>query len=402
MNIFSKVWIYFFIIIFSGNAIAQKYICYKKDGKYGIKNKITGKIIIEPKYSGVVSIGDSTFAVQAWGNEYAIIDLTDKIVVPFSKDYTYFNMQDSDYLNQYMEFSSKKYYYNYYIYTSRKCITRDYFPCPYWKEMNEDSIQTYQKHLNLSFYYYEIGQFDSAIYFREKALTESSENPSVYYLCALGALNLKNGWIIANKKSFNQLEKYKIDYYLQIAAKLENRKVHLLQIYNLQWPFYKYIQKDRAMRKQVDLEADKIITYYNTSGSFLICGLSYYNEKEFELGYAFGSFNIYRQNGFPKHFFDSFLIGISYLRNYNDITDGYKIYLISFVKPLNVGLYPILYTDYDKSSFALRPELGFGSWHWSFSVGYNLFIGKNYWNYLNKLSFNLRYYLPMKISKTYY
>ena len=60
--------------IYSTPSFSQGYEYIRDNGKYGIKNKASGKVIIEPKYSGITSIGDSIFAVQAWGSDYSIVD----------------------------------------------------------------------------------------------------------------------------------------------------------------------------------------------------------------------------------------------------------------------------------------------------------------------------------------
>jgi hypothetical protein len=123
---------------------------------------------------------------------------------------------------------------------------------------------------------------------------------------------------------------------------------------------------------------------------------------ELEIGFSNG-FMTKNEKFWPKPYSGNgiMFLGGSYLKNITQKIDGYKLYFLSLIKPVNFSLCPIIYTDYKRTDWVLRPEFGLGYESFSFSLGYNLFVKSEMYKELNSFSFNLRYYLPLSKNKSF-
>ena len=82
-----KVIFIFVIIGLCYSAIAQEYEIINNTGKVGVKNSVTGKIIIKTEYAGIQLNTDSTGFYVMKDNKLGFIDLNGKLIITFKYKY---------------------------------------------------------------------------------------------------------------------------------------------------------------------------------------------------------------------------------------------------------------------------------------------------------------------------
>jgi hypothetical protein len=400
----------FLLIFYAGTlskspVFSQKIIPFDSEAKYGIKNKNTGKVLIPAKYNKIISYNDSTIIVQSRDFRYGAIDTLDNIIIPFSNEKLYIDTYNPLHLGQIIEFSNynndPKVSSSYYIDKNRNCIPYDYCPCPAWKKLSSDStiVKTYtQNGLKAKFN----GNIDSANYWINKAIKLEPQNPFLYYYKDVLSVTNNKGNLLGRLDTLNIKRKQIIDSCLNLASQYEKRPVYIAQIMNLQYPYYKHCLKQKDRYKEIENSANKydFMRYYN--GLFFIGGVSYNNGVEVETGLGWGGFTLNDKHPFSPYTVNSLIfLGGSWLKNVSGNIDGYKIYLLSFLKPLRFGICPILYTNYKKDVLVLRPEFGYGFNFITISAGYNIRVADNGFPELSTFNMNLRYYLPISTNKSF-
>ncbi|MDP4275581.1 MAG: hypothetical protein Q8907_15010 [Bacteroidota bacterium] len=102
------------------------------DGHYGIRNKVTGKTLIDTKFKRIEQYNDSMIVVVDDKGNYAIIDTLEHILLPYSKYSTGFIDYDSVNISRFIESPYRNdkgeiSYYTYIVYRNRNCISSDYY-----------------------------------------------------------------------------------------------------------------------------------------------------------------------------------------------------------------------------------------------------------------------------------
>jgi hypothetical protein len=399
-----KILLFVLIGILIHHGLSQNIVTYNYEGKYGIKNKHTGKILVPAKYNKIISLNDSIIIVQSRDYRYGVIDTTDNILVPFSNDKLFIDTYNPYHLGQIIEVSNYEskpgIAFSYYIDKQRNCIPYDYCPCPVWKKLALDSLLIYN-YIQKSFKSKYDNQKDSMLFWINMALSIEQDNPFLYYQKANLLLSSNEGKWLKSIDTINENERLIIDSCLNEARLLENRPVYITQIMNLQYWYYKQL-KEKEKLKELNSNAKNNDFMRHTDGLYFIGGAAYNNGYEIETGLGLGLFTINDKNMFQPYVVTGLIfLGGSWQKNLTHNIDGYKIYLFSFLKPLRFGISPILYTNYKKGAYVLRPEFGFGFNYLTITAGYNIGVSKTKFSEINTFSFNFRYYLPMSVNKSY-
>ncbi len=168
----------------------------------------------------------------------------------------------------------------------------------------------------------------------------------------------------------------------------------MIYIKNLKYQWYKgigdkfkYSETEKQI-KQYDIETCRF-------GWFLMPTISFSNGIEAELGIGRGY--IIKETSFKKKAYQQGLIfyGASWSENLNYNIDGYKLYLLSFIKTVSAGIYPIIYTNYNKSEFVVRFKAGLGYSYFGLNLGYNLHASGSKFNEINEFNINFKTYIPL-------
>jgi hypothetical protein len=264
-----------FFICFSIKSIiiAQKIVPFGEE-KFGIKNRITGKVLIYPKYKWIVDYNDSLIIVKTDYSRFGVIDTLDRILVPFSSEELLFEKYDKEHLGQILEKSTAQnnlpsYYY---IDRCRNCIPYDYYPCPKGKSLT-DSIPSYLRLVQKGYDCLSDKKKDSALYFIDKAIEVNPSNAFVYYARVSMCMMNNQGQFITNKDSLRQGELDTILSHLDKAYSLKTTSSNYLMILNLKKMVAQYYLKDKALIKNIDKESKKYNPIIINSGWFLTPGI---------------------------------------------------------------------------------------------------------------------------------
>ncbi|HOT13786.1 MAG TPA: hypothetical protein PK252_03390 [Bacteroidales bacterium] len=387
------------------SVFSQNIVPFEAEAKYGIKNKYTGKILIPAKYNRIQNYNDSVIIVQSRDFRYGAIDTLDNILIPFANEQLFIENYNPLHLGQIIESSNfnnePEYSSWYYIDKNRNCIPYDYCPCPSWKKLSPN-LSISSSYAQNGFKAQFNGHLDSAFYWINMAIANEPQKASLYYYKAQFYLKDNKGAYLKHLDTLDILKKQIVDTSLSIALKYENRPVFVAQIMSLQSLFYKrcFIQKNKLEEVQTAAKSYDFMRYYE--GLFFIGGLTYNHGLEVETGFGRGSFTLNDKHQFNPYTVNSTIFyGGSWLRNFSSNIDGYKIYLISILKPLRFGICPILYTNYKKNLFVIRPEFGYGFNFLTISAGYNIRVADNGFPDLKTFNINLRYYLPLFPNKSF-
>jgi hypothetical protein len=397
-----RYYITIIICLLIGNSVkAQKIETF--GGQFlGIRNKYTKKVLIIPKYSNILDYNDSLIIVQSYNMLFAVIDTLDNILVPFSKEKLEFEKFDPEHLGEILEVTpSAKGNQVYFIDKNRKCIPYEYYPCPKGKQLT-DSISRYLLLIQKGTECFSDNKLDSVKYFFDKAIEANPTNAYVYLSRATISMINSKGQFIKNSDDLSDGELNSIITNLDKAYALSSTPNNFLEILNLRRVVARYYLKDKVLIRKIDKESEKYNPSILNHGLILNTGVSYSNGFEMELGLATGLLSRNEKYWNKPYIASSALIfGCSYIKNITQKFDGYKFYFLSLVKPVYFSLCPILYTDYSRMDWVLRPELGLGYGSFSLSMGYNLFVNHETYKELNALSLNLKYYLPLNNNKNY-
>lgn len=238
-------------------------------------------------------------------------------------------------------------------------------------------------------------QLEAAIVACFSAINEAPSNPYPYYWGA-------NMLLSKNFRSDSYIPNLVLSQYDALAAEwlvkadsLENRPNYKLPINTLRYNFYRFHKKDRKKSREIFSQTKQYDPIINKSGLCLITGFEYSFNPYVELGIGTGDFSFKPKsilyNGQGAIFF-----GGSYLKSLTSKTDAMKLYFISILRPIRLGLCLFNYTDYQEISFVLRPEIGFSIKNFTISYGYNFCSKKSFVRNQNRNVFTIRYFIPFK------
>lgn len=396
-----KLFFLLFILFAINHLYSQKLVTFGEQ-RFGVKNRKTGKVLLPMKYDQIVKHNDSLVIVRMDDLGFAIVDTLNRIVYPYSKEELLFEKFVPEHIGQVVEKSTsdKGQMAYYYVDKKRRCIPYDNFPCPNWKKLT-DSVPDYLKLVQMAIQFKMESNIPASNLAFERAIEAKPNNPYLYLLWIANNLTDPRGRLIKPSEVSNE-NIGKIKTFLDSAYNLSTTDQNHLDALSFMNQFYKGYLKDKRKLKNIDLESRKFNPTRIYNGWMIIPGVSYSNGLELEFGVGYG---LTSRNDKPWHkpYFSNSAVftGISYLKNVPNGIDGYKLYLLSIVKPLNISFFPVLYTNYKEADLVLRPEFGYGFEAFSFSVGYNLFVDAAMYKELNTVSFNLRFYLPAIFQKSY-
>jgi hypothetical protein len=402
---------FLYISFFHNNAFGQDYKPFSEFGSnlYGLKERKTGRVIIPPKYDHIYEYRNGLLSVYLRDYGYAVIDLNEKIIVPYSAFYTRLVTSEDTSINKYFIESSfispnrDLPVIFYLIDTNRTCIPFDYMPCPAWKDSVSINVNDYLNAIQGAVNLHYINKIDSIGTFSNMAIKLSPTNPYVYFSKAQLML-LNRDWEQKKLKDFNST--YEIDsivYYLNIADSLETNISNKIFIKTTKINIYRDLLDDRENIRSTKKELGLLDASIHRSGLFLTTSVNYVNNIELEVGISYGAFNNKTKYNFHEYVQQGIVwIGASYMKHLSPNIDGYKIYLLSFQQPVCAGIYPILYTDYNKTEFVVRPEIGIGYNIWSFSLGYNIHVKGTRFDEITGITLCLKAFIPLLNKRVYF
>lgn len=376
--------------------------------RWGVREKGTGRIIIEPKFKQILDCTDDYIVIRVTSG-YGVIDTAENVIVPFSPFYTrLFDLEDSLYHGYFIESSfigpDNKLPVMYWVVdSSRTCIAMEHNPCPAWKKDRDPNIPEYLSLIQKANDYHYYSQSDSALCYARNAIRLDPQNPYTHFSRAQLSI-LKSNREFKRKSDFQDLSEIdSIIQYLSVAESLDENSGNSVMYENYKYYIYKHLKKERDKLQSTKSDLEGKDAFLGRNGPFLIVSPGYVKGFEFEIGISSASLSKPPELK-PKRPFTTglYFIGLSYLKNSQTGLDGYKIYLISFMHPISAGLHPIFYTNYSSTEFVLRPEVGFGYYLWNASIGYNIHTAGFKFNKINKVTFTVRMSIPLSRSKHYF
>jgi hypothetical protein len=237
---------------------------------HGLKEKATGKIIFEPKYTNLYNYHDSIILLTTVDKQQGILGIKGDTLVVFKKEETsilVFNCFDDSILQ------GKSYSWPYFlngkreinqtfkfeIDKNRRCISNDYFPCPPdVPQVKVDSNRKYMQLIIQSTRLCAASLYDSAYLCLKEAMELNPDNSFPYYW--LGKLFVDCPEYGLTHKNNDAVSIYfpDIEQALLKAEKLEKATTRKISIKKVQEKFYKYDLHDKEKYKIIKEEIDKL------------------------------------------------------------------------------------------------------------------------------------------------
>lgn len=379
-------------------ALAQKFESFGQ-GNYGVRNRITKKVLIPPIYDQIIDFNDTLIIVRTKFLRYGAVDSMNNIVIPFSQDRLFFrngrNHKDRGAILEESQTNQSAYF----IDRKRNCIPHEYFLCPCEKTVS-DGISEYWTTIQTGYKYY-CQKSDSALTYYY--LADKMRQGGPYPLLLINSyLETKYGigktkTMEAAKAVCNSIDSIYSLAYTRCIDKEDSINVLVEKI-----NFYTRIKKNDENMKNLEKEARLNKLNRFVSGPHLLIGTGFYGAFELETGICLG-FNLIQSHYWssPKLYQSSALLGATFLHDFINESKGVKFYLLSSFKVINAGIYPIVYFSGKNRNIALRPEIGLGFRNFSFGVGTNWMLKKTFDQTIPAMSFNVRMMIPVLCQKNY-
>jgi hypothetical protein len=404
--------IVFYVVVSTLGVCAQNSVGFfdPETGMYGVKNRTSDNIIIQPKYREIIDIyNDSLFLVKTRDYKYGVVDASDKVVIKFSSECIRFHTDDP-YVKDVVTVCRPPKFWEintvFYIDGNRGCIPMDYYPCPEWSKMTVQPVSPYLLNIQKAILYSQSGLYDSARYQMAVAIKLNPQNPYVWYARASLSFDTDSLGEIRPQddiKRFGANEYDSIIHCLNLADSFEQRPYYKLKIKEKKVLFYTYGQPNREKQKNVNREIKKLGFYSVKTGYYLIGSFSGIQNREVEFGAGLASFsgnNRFSLNGIvsPNA---SVAFALTWSKNIHYNIEAFRLYILSAVKPFSYSLQPILYTDYYNYQYVIRPEIGVGFGYFSLNAGYNITLGSYKFKHFEPFNLNLRIYLPLSVYREF-
>lgn len=397
-----KILLKFLFVIFLINStfsFSQNIIPYKK-GKWGFIDTTNNKIVVPAIYDEATEFRDS-IGIVAYRNfdgdlKYGLVNIKREIPPKFIFDYIYFentDNQSSDYkiaAFQLIKKNGDKAEKKFYINSNCNCVPQNYYSCP--PKIKTDTSNSTRDIILIQKAEEALIYHDTLIALElcKEAINYNPSNPYPYYWGIKNFLNLD--FFFSTKK--NQILDTNIITWLEenidLALTLEKDTSRIVTILDAKYKFNKYILKKENDLKLSEKERREMNICVEHNDPGIIIGYNRGRSNFFEIGYVKG---IWMEKN--KFINVNALIGFSLIKSTDGFQDGIKLQYLAFHSPIDIGLYPVLFTDYDIFSVGFMPEIGININKLCITYGYT-FINRVDFDKIQGHNLNIRLIIPLR------
>ena len=241
-----------FCALFFGKVNSQTYESFSSHGKYGVRNKYDGKVVLFPKYYKIVGLNDSMVIIQNHDHLYGVINMSDSIVVPFAKERLSFDTFDMKHLGQLIEEPSNlmllQYYY---IDFKRNCIPYDDCNCPPYKKLT-DKVSPHLELIQRGISFCDNGNRDSADFYFDKAINCDPTNHFSFLSKAKSRIFDKKRNFIKPIERLTENDLKVVNQNLDKAYELSSLREDQIFVLDTKYRVIKHSTKDKKELKGID------------------------------------------------------------------------------------------------------------------------------------------------------
>lgn len=264
-----KIYLIIIFLIWFQFCQSQQYVPFIDEVKltWGIKEQATGKITALPKFPKFYDFQDTLFLFQTKDQTYGGVNERGQLILPFSKNPTYFLRSNPEHCGKPAEYAIKdpngrKSYRLYLIDMERNCLPSEYYACPSWKKTKSDSLSEYLKLIQEGERVRYKMEIDSAVIFCKKAIDLMPDKSYAYFWGAnLFVDNWQEGIRSGNNRKYSDYFNW-VEQCFNKALELEGRDNYRFFILQAQRMFYRDTfrnpQKVKAITSEIKIIRKRI------------------------------------------------------------------------------------------------------------------------------------------------